>query len=275
MDLLLLTVDPHPESVLPSLSLLAHNVRTAPTEVSSLLVAGTADVAIVDARTDLAAARGLCRLLGTTGTSVPVVAVVNEGGLVAVNVEWGLDEILLPGTGPAEIDARLRMIKGGGAALTREKIVAAVAKNFICIADGSKLVEQLGAFPLPVEVIPFGWPTTQALIEEMLVSMDVMGRNSTLRMTGDAPYVTDEGNHILDLHLGRIGDPRQLSLVLNQIPGVVENGLFVDICDTVIVGFGDGRIELRDINTGETENERLDFVENENMFADLGDWKRD
>ena len=77
------------------------------------------------------------------------------------------------------------------------------------------------------------------------------------------------------LILGRIGDPRQLSLVLNQIPGVVENGLFVDICDTVIVGFGDGRIELRDINTGETENERLDFVENENMFADLGDWKRD
>ena len=118
MDLLLLTVDPHPESVLPSLALLAHNVRAAPTEVSSLLEAGTADVAIVDARTDLAAARGLCRLLGTTGTSVPVVAVVNEGGLVAVNVEWGLDEILLPSTGPAEIDARLRLLVGrrGGAA---------------------------------------------------------------------------------------------------------------------------------------------------------------
>src|SRR6478609_226670 len=115
LDLLLLTADPHPESVLPSLSLLAHNVRTAPTEVSSLLEAGSADVAIVDARTDLAAARGLCRLLGTTGTSV---AVVNEGGLVAVNVEWGLDEILLPGTGPAEIDARLRLLVGrrGGAA---------------------------------------------------------------------------------------------------------------------------------------------------------------
>jgi DNA-binding response OmpR family regulator len=117
LDLLLLTVDPHPESVLPSLALLAHNVRSAPTEVSSLLEAGTADVAIVDARTDLAAARGLCRLLGTTGTSVPVVAVVNEGGLVAVNVEWGLDEILLPSTGPAEIDARLRLLVGrrGGA----------------------------------------------------------------------------------------------------------------------------------------------------------------
>jgi DNA-binding response OmpR family regulator len=118
LDLLLLTVDPHPDSVLPSLSLLAHNVRSAPTEVSSLLEAGTADVAIVDARTDLAAARGLCRLLGTTGTLVPVVAVVNEGGLVAINVDWGLDEILLPGTGPAEIDARLRLLVGrrGGAA---------------------------------------------------------------------------------------------------------------------------------------------------------------
>ena len=106
MDLLLLTTDPNPESVLPSLALLPHTVRAVPTEVSSLLEAGSADIAIVDARTDLAAARGLCRLLGTTGASVPVVAVVNEGGLVAVNVDWGIDEILLPGTGPAEIELR-------------------------------------------------------------------------------------------------------------------------------------------------------------------------
>ncbi|CAJ1579702.1 response regulator transcription factor [[Mycobacterium] wendilense] len=119
MDLLLLTVDPRPENVLPALALLAHQVRAAPTEVSSLLEAGSADVAIVDARTDLAAARGLCRLLGSTGTGVPVVAVVNEGGLVAVNLEWGIDEILLPGTGPAEIDARLRLLvsRRGGAAM--------------------------------------------------------------------------------------------------------------------------------------------------------------
>ena len=118
MDLLLLTADPDPESVLPSLALLAHTVRAAPTEVASLLEAGSADIAVVDARTDLAAARGLCRLLGTTGASVPVVAVVNEGGLVAVNVDWGIDEILLPGTGPAEIDARLRLLVGrrGGVA---------------------------------------------------------------------------------------------------------------------------------------------------------------
>ncbi|MFF3574758.1 winged helix-turn-helix transcriptional regulator [Nocardia jiangxiensis] len=118
MELLLLTSDPNPESVLPSLALLPHNVRPAPTEVSSLLEAGSADVALVDARTDLAAARGLCRLLGSTGSSVPVVAVLTEGGLVAVNADWGLDDILLPGTGPAELDARLRLLvaRNGGSA---------------------------------------------------------------------------------------------------------------------------------------------------------------
>ena len=137
MELLLLTVDPHPDTVLPSLSLLAHNVRTAPTEVSSLLEAGTADIAIVDARTDLAAARGLCRLLGTTGTSVPVVAVVNEGGLVAVNMEWGLDEILLPGTGPAEIDARLRLLIGRRGGVADQESVGKVTLGELVIDEGT------------------------------------------------------------------------------------------------------------------------------------------
>ena len=137
LDLLLLTVDPHPESVLPSLSLLAHNVRSAPTEVASLLEAGTADVAIVDARTDLAAARGLCRLLGTTGTSVPVVAVVNEGGLVAVNVEWGLDEILLPSTGPAEIDARLRLLIGRRGGVANQESAGKVSLGELVIDEGT------------------------------------------------------------------------------------------------------------------------------------------
>jgi DNA-binding response OmpR family regulator len=120
LDLLLLTTDPHPEAVLPALSLLPHRVRAAQTEVSSLLEAGSADAAIVDARTDLAAARGLCRLLSATGSAVPVVAVVTEGGLVAVSPEWGLDEILLPGAGPAEVDARLRLLLGRGAPAAEE-----------------------------------------------------------------------------------------------------------------------------------------------------------
>ncbi len=173
--------------------------------------------------------------------------------------------------GADEFDADLALIKGGGGALLQEKIVATASDQMVVIADAAKEVEHLGAFPLPVELIPFGWQTTQALIEETLVSMDVMGRNATLRMNGDRPFITDEGNHILDLHLGRIGNARQLAMVLNQVPGVVENGLFIDICDQVVVGFGDGRVEVRDINAGTVTEDRLDFVEDDNLFSDLGD----
>ncbi len=171
--------------------------------------------------------------------------------------------------GADEFDGDLNLIKGGGGALLQEKIVATASDQMIVIADIGKEVERLGAFPLPVEVIPFGWQTTKALIEEMLVSMDVLGRDATLRMNGDVPYVTDEGNHIIDLHLARIGNVRQLSFVLNQIPGVVENGLFIDICDQVVVGYGDGKVEIRDINAGTVERDRLDFLEEDNLFTDL------
>ena len=137
MDLLLLTADPTPESVLPSLSLLAHTVRVAPTEVSSLMEAGNADVAIVDARSDLAAARGLCRLLGSTGSSVPVVAVLTEGGLVAVNSEWGLDDFLLPDTGPAELDARLRLLVVRTRGVTAEEASGKVTLGDLVIDEGT------------------------------------------------------------------------------------------------------------------------------------------
>lgn len=171
--------------------------------------------------------------------------------------------------GADEFDADFSLIKGGGGALLQEKIVATASDRMVVISDASKEVQHLGAFPLPIEVIPFGWQTTKALVEETLVSMDVLGRDVTLRMNGEAAYVTDEGNHILDLHLGRIGNARQMALVLNQIPGVVENGLFVDICDTVIVGYGDGKVETRDLAEGKVETDRLDFVESENLFSDL------
>ena len=173
--------------------------------------------------------------------------------------------------GTDEYDGNLNLIKGGGGALLQEKIVATASDMMVVIADISKRVETLGAFPLPIEVIPFGLQTTQALVEETLVSMDVLGNNVTLRMNGDVPFVTDEGNHILDLHLNRIGNPRQFSLVINQIPGVVENGLFIDICDAVVIGYGDGKVEVRDINAGTVQEDRIDFVENENLFTDLTD----
>ncbi|MBK6467376.1 MAG: ribose-5-phosphate isomerase RpiA [Rhodobacter sp.] len=171
--------------------------------------------------------------------------------------------------GADEFDPNLNLIKGGGAALLQEKIVATASDQMIVIADAAKEVAQLGAFPLPVEVIPFGWQTTKALVEETLVSMDVLGRDVTLRMNGDRPLVTDESNYILDLHLNRIGHARQLALVLNQIPGVVENGLFLDICDIVVIGHADGRATVRDINTGRVEDDRVDFAPTDNIFADL------
>jgi len=173
--------------------------------------------------------------------------------------------------GADEFDGDLNLIKGGGGALLHEKIFATASEQMFVVAESSKEVERLGAYPLPLEVIPCGWQTTRALVEETLVALDVMGRTTSLRMNGDRPYLTDEGNHILDLHLNRIGNPSQLSMVLNQMPGVVENGLFIDICDIVIVGFGDGRIELRDINSGTVEQDRLSFVEGDNLFSDLAE----
>ncbi|MGB3696617.1 MAG: response regulator transcription factor [Gordonia sp. (in: high G+C Gram-positive bacteria)] len=109
MDLLLLTDEQSAEAVLGSLSLLSHRVALLPAQTSSLVQLGEPQAILVDARTDLAAARTLCRLVSDTGTA-PVVAVVVEGGLVAVNADWGIDDFLLPGTGPAELDARLRLV---------------------------------------------------------------------------------------------------------------------------------------------------------------------
>ena len=170
--------------------------------------------------------------------------------------------------GADEFDARLDLIKGGGGALLHEKIVATASDRVIVIADAAKEVASLGAFALPVEVIPFGWQTTRALVEETLTGLDVMGRTVNLRMEGEAPFRSDEGNYILDLGLRRIGNPRQLSLVLNQIPGVVENGLFIDICDRVIVGHPDGRVAIRDAETGTQTEDWMPIADAENLFRD-------
>jgi ribose 5-phosphate isomerase A len=173
--------------------------------------------------------------------------------------------------GADEFDPEMNLIKGGGGALLMEKIVATASDQMVVIADTTKEVAALGAFPLPVEVIPFGWQTTRGLIQETLSGLDVMGDKVTRRMAGDEPFRTDEGNFILDLHLGRIGNARQLALILNQIPGVVENGLFIDICDVVIIGHSDGRAEVRDINSGTVEESRVDLGESANIFRDMAD----
>ncbi len=121
--------------------------------------------------------------------------------------------------GADEITASGAMIKGGGAALTREKIVASVAEKFICIADGSKLVETLGKFPLPVEVIPM----SHAVVARKL---NAIGGEAKLRMKDEKPLVTDNGNYILDVHGMQITDPVAMEAAINNIVGVVTVGLF-------------------------------------------------
>ncbi|MDH5797257.1 MAG: ribose-5-phosphate isomerase RpiA [Paracoccaceae bacterium] len=173
--------------------------------------------------------------------------------------------------GADEFDPNLTLIKGGGGAHLQEKIVATASDQMVVITDASKRVETLGAFPLPIEVIPFGMKATKSLVEETLEALDVLGREVTLRMNGSVPFVTDEGNHILDLHLKRIGNARQLSLVLNQIPGVVENGLFIDICDAVVIGYGDGRVEIQDIDNGIQDEGVVGLEKAANLFREAAD----
>ncbi|ARC89671.1 ribose-5-phosphate isomerase RpiA [Rhodovulum sp. MB263] len=199
-------------------------------------------------------------------TSARTAALAREVGIDVVSLEdarW-LDLTI---DGADEFDPAFNLIKGGGGAHLQEKIVATASDRMVVIADPAKAVAQLGAFPLPVEVIGFGWSASRKLIAEALEGLDVLGREITLRMAGELPFRTDEGNLVLDLHLGRIGNPRQLGLILNQIPGVVENGLFIDICDAVVIGHPDGRAELRD--AGGSEEARVDLPESDNLFADL------
>ncbi len=160
--------------------------------------------------------------------------------------------------GADEFDPDLNLIKGGGGALLQEKIVATASDRMVVIADQGKQVETLGAFPLPVEIVTFGWETTKAIVEETLEDMDVGGTLTTLRMDGDEPYVTDCGNFIIDCRLKRIGDADELASQLNAIPGVVETGLFIDICDRVIVGYEDGGVEILEIDDEDEDED--DFV---------------
>lgn len=142
--------------------------------------------------------------------------------------------------GADELDPQLRLIKGGGGAHLREKIVARASDRMVVIADGSKTVAQLGAFHLPVEVIPFGWETTEKLIRRGLEQLGLGDRAISRRMRDGQPFVSDEGNFILDLDLKQIPDAEALALMLSDLPGVVEHGLFLGICDMAIVGQADG-----------------------------------
>ncbi|WP_043930330.1 ribose-5-phosphate isomerase RpiA [Bacillus sp. EB01] len=129
--------------------------------------------------------------------------------------------------GADEVDSHLNLIKGGGGALLREKIIAKAAQQFIVVADSSKLVNGLGVFPLPVEVVPLGVKLTENHIKEL-------GGKPRLRQLDGNPYRTDNGNYIFDCIFPKITQPLELEISLNKIPGVVENGLFIGMADLVV-----------------------------------------
>jgi ribose 5-phosphate isomerase A len=142
--------------------------------------------------------------------------------------------------GADQLDEELRLIKGGGGALLREKIVATASGRMIVIADASKRVAVLGSHPLPLEVVPFGLTATRNMVIAMAADAGCEGE-ITLRQASDGkPFITDSSNYILDCAFGKIEDPEDLDEALKLIPGVVENGMFLGIADLAIVAGADG-----------------------------------
>jgi ribose 5-phosphate isomerase A len=156
---------------------------------------------------------------------IPIVSFA-EVGMIDVTID-----------GADEVNGQLQLIKGGGGALLREKIVATNSRLMIVVADGSKQVETLGKFPLPVEVVLFGW-------EKTFGKLQALGCRVERRMNGEAPYITDNGNYIADCHFGKIPDPASLHERINAITGVVDNGLFINIAGRLVLGFENGEVKV-------------------------------
>jgi len=167
-------------------------------------------------------------------TSQETAVLAQQAGIPLIDAEnrWEIDVAI---DGADQVDPHFNLIKGGGGALLKEKIVAASAKQFIVMVDHTKQVPVLGgAFPLPIEVIPFGWGSTAREIKALTKSRVV------LRERNGAPFRTEAGNLIVDVHIDRISQPGDLETALNLIPGVVETGLFVGRTNVLIVGTPQG-----------------------------------
>ncbi len=177
--------------------------------------------------------------LTCTTTSRSTIDVAREVGIEITDPNE-IGEIDLTIDGPDEIDRAFNMIKGGGACLLWEKIVAHASKRMICICDETKIVDRLGGFPLPVEVVQFAWKQTERLAARTLEEGGVRGAVIERRMRDGQPVVTDSGNFILDCRCGVVPAPAALEIELNRIPGVVENGLFTREAAGMVVGCFDG-----------------------------------
>ncbi|SON56380.1 Ribose-5-phosphate isomerase A [Hartmannibacter diazotrophicus] len=177
-------------------------------------------------------------------TSEATAALAREVGvrLTTLDDVGGLD---LTVDGTDEFDPALNLVKGGGGALLREKIVASDSERMIVIADDSKRVKALGAFPLPIEVVTFGAGATLRAVEKAAASVGLSGPLVFRSRADGSRYVTDQGNWIVDASFRQISDPKALALALSGIPGVVEHGLFIDLASMIILA-GAGGVERID-----------------------------
>jgi ribose 5-phosphate isomerase A len=159
-------------------------------------------------------------------------------GIQVVELD-GTFELDLALDGADEVDGSLGLIKGGGGALLREKIVISAAHRFVVVAEAAKKVARLGEhFPLPVEVVRFGWRDTRRRLARLLPDPELRSTEDGLQ-----PYVTDEGHYILDAPIPRDTDPADLGVALKRVPGVVEHGLFLDMAELALLGRPDGTVE--------------------------------
>ena len=177
--------------------------------------------------------------INAVSTSKETTDLASSLGINIIDLDQ-VDELNVVIDGADEVDPENNLIKGGGGALLMEKIVASCSKQFIIIVDSSKIVSNLGKFPLPVEVVQFGSERIKASIERFLISLGYQMPKVTFRRSASNKYVTDQQNYILDLHLNEILDPKTLSIGLLQIVGVVEVGLFIDMASKIIIGNDDG-----------------------------------
>lgn len=173
-------------------------------------------------------------------TSSGTAACAKENGVPLVDVDR-VSGIQLTIDGADEVDPLFNLIKGGGACLLREKIIAHASDRMVVIADGSKMVKTLGAFPLPIEVDPFGMALTAEQIYVALKESGCEDGQTVLRQKkdGSGPLITDGGHYILDCKCGVIPNPSETAHLLDQLPGVMEHGLFIDLADVIIVGESD------------------------------------
>lgn len=195
-----------------------------------------------------------------TSTSTQTRILAESLGIKVMSLKE-IDNIDLTVDGADEFDCQLNLIKGGGGALLQEKIVAAASSKMIVIADNAKRVKTLGKFPLPIEIVPFGVETIERNLSKLLASLGYKKPRGVLRKNVNEVFLTDEGHYILDYDLSRMDRIEELALNINNLPGVVEHGIFIGLCDEVFVGKGNGSVDIYTNKARSTFSYQIDLDE--------------